>query len=1076
MKKLLPLALAALLCHAAFAQIRVTGTVTSSDDGTPAPFVTVVVKGNNSLITSTDIDGKYVLHNVPANAVLTISAIGYITQEVAVNNRTIVDIIVLPDVLAIEGVMVVAYGTAQKGTYTGAASVVRAESIKDVPNVSFQNALNGKVAGLQVSTPSGQAGAIPSIRIRGTGSMHASNEPLYVVDGVPVISGSLGQGGTSNLVISGMNAMSALDPSDIESMTILKDAAASALYGSRAANGVIMVQTKRGKSGKPRVDFKTSYGFSPSFATDNYEKGTVMQTLEKEWEIFENEMKYRLQYGLSDPSVNWLAAWYPGKGRIYYHDPTEYALAQLNHRFNRHGYYFTNSGDSFKTIKITDVVEDPYFVWGNQSSGRAGKYFDWDDVLFRTATWQSYSLSVSGATETTSYYTSISYTADEGRYVLNDYNRISGRLNVTQKVGKFFEISSNVSVSKNRQRGFEDTNDVRRNVFFQSRNLMWGLYYPTIYFDGEPWTESYGSLAWNDVYYRDTWNSYANTLRVSAIETLTAHILPELTFKTTLSYDNSHTLDHFYRDFNNYYSGTDKGMAEDLSRNISKLISSSILDFNITFGEKHTVSALAGFEGEQNRTDYQRSTGTGFSTPLLETVVVAGETSATAYWWGNNMMSVLSKAEYNYDSKYYFSASYRRDGSSKLGSNTRWGDFWSVAGAWKVNNEAFMQGIDWLSNLRLRASYGVNGTLPPNDYGHMSLTSYRSRYMGNPGGSLTSAPNPNLKWETSYTYNLALEFGLFANRLSGTIEYFNRDSKNLLQDVPISLVTGMSSTLSNIGEINNRGWEIELNGDVIRNGNFTWNLGITASAISSKVTKMYDSQELIYGSRFIYKEGFSPLSLYGREYAGVQEVDGFGVSAWYLNNDRTPDLTINGRPATLDYTKADEKIIGKIDPDLFGGIFSNFRWKGILLDLNFIYKIGGKTYDWGTGREAADDGYYWERTVTKDQYENRWTPENKNTKYPQIIGMDFEDVRQHSTRHMHDATFLRLKNITLSYSLPKQIVEKAKMSNARIYFNGANLWTLAAYKVYDPEVNASGVRGWEMPIGKTFTFGLEIGF
>ena len=1080
MKKILFLALTALFCTAATAQLRVTGTVTSSEDGTPVSFATVFVKSNNNLITSTDIDGKFVLPNVPGDAVLVVTFIGFTAQEVPVNGRTVVNVVISPDALALEEVMVVAYGTAKRSTYTGAASAVRADAIKDIPNATFQNSLSGKVSGLQVTTPSGQAGASYSFRVRGTGSMNATNEPLYVIDGVPVITDNMGQLGQGELNKLGNNPMSSLNPSDIESITVLKDAAASALYGSRAANGVILIQTKRGTQGKPKVEFKASFGFSPSFATDNYEKATTEQAIEMEYELFFLERKW---LGYNDMVAN------------------NRSIAQLNTRFNPHGYWFylpigsntENAGKLFSKMVITDhpiamsstnAGESNGMATG-LSSGRLGKYFDWEKALFRTASYQTYDISVSGASETTSYYTSLSYTQDKGRYVMNDFTRISGRLNLTQKLGKFAEISSNASVSKNMQQGFNDYSNVRTNVFMQERNLLWGLYYPTNYVDDSPWLARYGSLAWNDIAHRHNWNNYANTLRVTAVEALTVYIMEGLRFKTTLSFDNNQSLEHlFYNSIHPVSIGEDwDGSVDEYSSNATKIVSSSILDFSKTFRDKHTLSLLAGFEVEQNRSDYQRASGTKLPTSTLEQVATAGEPDAMAYWWAHNMMSVLSRAEYNFNNKYYVSASYRRDGSSKLGENTRWGDFWSVAGSWRITSEEFMKGIDWLSNLRLRASYGVNGTLPSDYYGHLSLTSYTYKYMGNPGGALVQIANPDLAWETNYTYNLALEFGLFKNRVNGTIEYFNRDSKNLLQDVPISTTTGMGSTLSNIGEMNNRGWEIELNGDIVKTRDFSWNMGITASAIQSKITKLYGGNDIILTSgrgRFILREGYSPLSLYGYEWAGVYEDErGFGVSAWYLNNNGTAEATINGRPASYgreSYERADEIIIGKIDPDLFGGISSNFRWKNLSLDLGFIYKLGGKTYDREAGKEAVGDGYFWERTHSRSEYYDRWSPENKNGKYPQMIGDDFEDVNEHSSRHMHDATFLRLKNLTLAYTLPKVLIQKTVISNARVYFNSGNLWTWAAYKQYDPEVGADGTRGWEMPIGKTFTFGIELSF
>lgn len=446
------------------------------------------------------------------------------------------------------------------------------------------------------------------------------------------------------------------------------------------------------------------------------------------------------------------------------------------------------------------------------------------------------------------------------------------------------------------------------------------------------------------------------------------------------------------------------------------------------------------------------------------------------------MMSVLSRLTYNYDNKYYASASFRRDGSSRLGPDTRWGNFWSIAGSWRIDSEKFMDNVDFISNLRLRASYGVNGTLPSALYGWRTLATYTSKYSELPGGAISSIADPNLTWETSYTSNLALEFGLFKQRLTGTVEYFNRDSKDLLQDVPISLVTGISSTLKNVGEINNKGVEIELNGTIMQKKDFTWTAGLTASFIKSKVTKLYDGQDIIWydptggdaRAKFLYREGESTLALYGREWAGVD--DETGKNVWFVNNkDVTGETTVNGRPATFDYTKANNVIIGNVQPKVFGGFNTGLSWKGISLDLNFTYKIGGKTYD-AAGRDVTDDGYYWERIASADQYKNRWTPEHKTARLPMRAATDMEDVNQYSSRHMHKADYARLKNLVLSYNLPKSIVNKVNVSNVRVYFNGSNLWTWAAYDVYDPEVNEYGTRGWEIPIGKTYTFGVEFSF
>ncbi|MDZ7633809.1 MAG: TonB-dependent receptor [Bacteroidales bacterium] len=326
---------------------------------------------------------------------------------------------------------------------------------------------------------------------------------------------------------------------------------------------------------------------------------------------------------------------------------------------------------------------------------------------------------------------------------------------------------------------------------------------------------------------------------------------------------------------------------------------------------------------------------------------------------------------------------------------------------------------------------------PTADYGWRSLTGYTSKYMEQPGGGVSTIADANLSWETSYTSNIALEFGLFDQKLSGSLEFFDRDSRNLLQDVPISTVTGFSSTLRNVGEINNRGVEFELFGEIMKSGDFIWTAGLTASHVKSTVTKLYGGQNIVWyeptggdnRTKFIYKEGESTLAIYGREWAGVERET--GVNVWFLNNDGTPDLTVDGRPATYDYTKATEIILGNAHPKLFGGFNTDLAWKGVSLSLNFVYKLGGYTYD-AAGKDVNDDGYYWERIMSLDAYENRWTPENQDAIYPQRVAVDFEDVNQKSSRHMHPADYTRLKSITLGYNLPSGILNKVKMSGARI--------------------------------------------
>lgn len=1029
--------------------MKISGTVYSEEDNQPVIGASVLVKGT-SKGTVTNVDGQFTLSDVPTSAkTLVVSFVGMRKAEVPI--KPLMKIVLKSDSKLLDEVMVVAYGTAKKSSYAGSASLVKSDALKDLPTTSFENALNGKVAGLTVTSSSGQAGSAPSIRIRGNGSMNASNEPLYVVDGVPVVSGNIGQ--MSDYTYSTNNVMNSLNPEDIESISVLKDAAASSLYGSRAANGVVLITTKRGKEGKPVVGLKASIGFTPCWATDNYEAASVQQQVDMLYTVFHD---YRTSNGKTEEAAN------------------EYALSQLNKKFNKHGYQFTTNGTgAYENVNIEEY----------DNSGRGGKYFDWEKAYFRTAVYQTYDLSVSGATPTTNYYTSLSYTKDQGRIKVNNFDRVSGRVNLTQKIGKWMEFGSNVSLSRTNKSGYNDTRSTGDNLFMQTRNLLWGLYWPTDYTTGEDWTSRYGSYAYNQLYYMKEWENESINSRISAVESLTLHLLKGLDVKSIFSYDNTTVKDHLYRSANHYSGSATNGQVHEMRTIYEKMVSSTTATYNNTFGD-HTIGLLAGFEAEKNKTDFTRSTGEGLPTSTLHTVSTAGTLSAGGYNWGNAMVSFLSKVDYNWKERYFASASFRRDGSSRLSPDERWGNFWSVAGAWRIMSESFMKDVPVLSDLRLRASYGVNGTLPTNNYGYINLMSYGNKYLGNPGGTITTMANSDLSWETSYTFNIGLDFGLFNNRLHGTVEYFNRASKDLLQDVPISSVTGFGSVLQNIGEINNKGIEIELAGDIIRNHNLTWSAGLNATFLKSKVKKLYNGADIIWydptgdddRAQYLYREGESTLAFYGYEWAGVNPEN--GKSVYFVNDPDDPkagDFEYKGRGATYDYDSANEVILGSAIPTVSGGFNTNVSWKGIDLGLNFIYKIGGKLYD-GAYKDVADDGYYWERIRAKSYYENMWTPTHTNGTQPKLDGNDLTDSMQYSSRHMHDASFLRLKTLSVGYSLPRTLVSKVMLSSARLFFNANNLLTFSKYKEADPEVNSYGTRGWETPVGKTFVFGIDLKF
>lgn len=1034
-----------LFMQATFAQEKiVTGTVIDNN-GVPIPGANIIINGTTRG-TVTDFDGHYTI-NASEGQTLVFTSMGFNEQRHVVGSSNTINVTLIEGV-ALDEVFVVAYGTATKETYTGSASVVRSNSIKDVPTASFQDALVGKAPGVSVTKGSGQVGSSTSIQIRGIGSMNASTQPLYVIDGVPVSSGNSGQ--LSDQILVTNNIMNTLNPTDIESITILKDAAASALYGSRAANGVVMITTKRGKTGEPRITIKSSTGFSPSWATDNFEAASTQENVNYLYRVFHD---YNTSAGRDDAFAS------------------SNAISRLNTKFNKHGYYFEANGtgvDENILIKgMTDGIEN-----------REGRYFDWEDAYFRTAINQSHDISVSGGDDKTNYYTSLSYSKDEGRIRINENERISGRVNLEQKIGKHFEFSAKVNIAQTELSGFNDSRNISSNYYEQTRNLLWGLYWPTDYKTGEPWTARFGSLAQNNVYYDNEWENSSRTLRVSAIEGLKVNILPELNVQTLFSYDNIETKDHLYYS-RLHYNGQGLGTVSEMSTNTKSLVSSTTLNYAKGFGA-HQLNFLAGYEVEKNETEYIRATGKDLPSSNLHTVATAGDTDATAYYWGNNMMSILSRLEYSFDNKYFISGSFRRDGSSKLGPDSRWGNFWSVGGSWNINKESFLQDVEAINALSLRASYGVNGTLPPSNYGWRSLTGYGAKYMETAGGALSNVADESLSWETNYAADVALEFGLFKNRIYGSIEYFTRDSKDLLQSVPISRITGFSSTLKNIGSIRNKGVEIALGGDIIRSNDVTWSASVNASFIDSKVIKLSEGADIIWvndsdaTAQYIYREGQSTLAFYGYEYAGVDPAN--GLSRYYVNDPNNPtagDFQLNGRGATYNFNNANYTIIGDGIPDVFGGINTQVSYKGFSLGLDFIYKLGGKLYD-GAEKDVADDGYYWERIRSKYAYDDMWTDQNPNGSLPKVSGNDLTDAIQKSGRHIYDASFIRLKNIRLNYDVPSTLVKSMGIDSVRLYVVGTNLLTFSKYKNADPEVGQYAARGWETPYMKNYTFGIEL--
>lgn len=943
-----------------------------------------------------------------------VSYIGMQTQEVAI--KTTLKIVMKADAQQLEEVMVVAYGTAKKSSFTGAASNVNAEkALKDIPVTTFEQALQGSAPGVTVNQSSGQPGAGLSIRVRGTGSMNASNNPLYVIDGVPVISGDIAVSGVSG-DSKAYNVMASINPDDIESITVLKDAAVASLYGSRAANGVILITTKRGKEGKTSVNFKASFGFS-DWAVNNHPKVNGEQAHELVYEAGYNE-----------------AVIYGG-----YDDANAKAYAQ-------------ELADSYAPL--------------------LDKYSNWEDVLFRDHGFsQNYEFSAQGGNEKNKFYASLAYKDEQGKAIHTGIEGFTGRLNVSHKSSdNKLEFGANVTFSKQFSRMADEGSSYANPYFLVNWVCM-----PNI-----PIYNEDGSY-YNDFPFPQL--GMMNPLENMGLERNTSDVfrsanslwaqyqfIEGLTLKETVSYDfilnNSETW--WPSNSQNGSNAGKNGLMIKIPYQFQNLYSSTVLNYNHSFGGLHNLDALIGWDIDMRHTQMVQAVNQNYPTDKLPEMGNASDPQ-TAYSGHSDdrMLSFLSRINYDYDSKYYVSANYRRDGSSRLGENQRWADFWSVSAAWRISKEAFMENLAYINDLKIRASYGVNGTLPNSLTGHMQLIGYGYNYMKNPGSFPSQLANPDLSWEKNYNFNIGFDARLF-DRVGITFDYYNRNTKDLLQSQPVYLVTGFSSILKNVGEMQNKGVELDVNVDVFRDTPLKWTTGLNLSHNSNKVKKLYGGKDIIDGTS-ILREGESYYSWWSREWAGVDPET--GEEQWVLNT-KNNDGSLN-KELTKDPSKAQRVIIGKPDPVIIGGWRNTLSWKGVELNALFTYSLGGHIMDdiellyLGTDGETP---YY---NISADQL-NRWQKPGDKTDVPRRVNGN-PYARYASDRYMKSSNYLRLKTLSLSYTLPSRWVRSAKMNNVRVFFSGSNLLTWSAYKNVDPEQAINGVTSFAFPALKTFTFGFEIG-
>ncbi|MCK9626468.1 MAG: TonB-dependent receptor, partial [Bacteroidales bacterium] len=969
----------------------------------------VVVKGTMNGVASLD-NGEYVLENVKKNAVLVFSSVGFVDQEIPLNGRTVVNAVLVLNSQSLDEVMVVAYGSVKKGSYSGSATQIKQETFKDVPVVSFEQALVGAVPGVQISQKSGQPGSLPEIRVRGFGSFNAGNEPLYVIDGIPATSGDWG---SDNIYTSSMNY---LNPGDIESITVLKDAAAASLYGSRASNGVILITTKKGKVGKPISTFKANVGLS-YFAVDNYPLATEEQQemlLRESW----------TNYGTDNP-VKWAS----------YGSLSSYVDAMAEK-------YFPS--------KKSDYI-----------------YVDWEDVLFRTGVTQTYEYSISGGSETSKVFASVSYDDEKGVNVIEYLNRLTANINADTKINKNITLGGSFQFSNQSQSGHQD-GAAKDNPYY-----LWKVHLTSRWpyqnaSDGSYWMESYnGGSQRNPVSQFDLQINDATQLRLLLKGWVEVKFNDNFKIKSVISDDYLNVHDRFgwlYGHVN--FSAYGDGYMSDRYRFVNKIVNSTTANFNKSFG-KHNVAAMIGWESEKEHFLYTRVGMVDFANyGATQSALATTLDEAYTYVKDSNLLSAISNFNYDFDSKYYITGTYRRDGSSRLSPENRWGDFWSVSGSWRLSNESFMQNINWLNDLRIRGSYGTSGSLPSDYYGYMSVFNYDT-YGTSGAGYPDNLANSDLTWEKNLNWNVAIDARLF-DRVDIVAEYYNKLTTDLLLDATVPSTTGFPTALTNIGSMVNRGFELAINVDIIKTKDMKLSFGANWAKLHNEVLSLSEEGEQIVSRPYIWKAGYSYVQYYTREYYGADPET--GQPLYYSNKilaDGTRDRSLVSR------SQASSTILEGMSaiPKGYGGFNATFSWKSLTASMAWSYKYGHYVWDNATD-DIETDGYNSYANIASSQLD-RWQSSGDVSYLPRRIAGNTGGGYYDSSRFLEKGDYLRLKNVTISYTLPKKFMDFMKLSNARIFVSGTNLLTFTGLD-FDPEVQSNGYYNFTLPALRTVTLGVEV--
>lgn len=970
---------------------KLKGQVIDATTGEPVIGVNVLVKGSTNG-TITDIDGKYEL-NAPAGAILQISFIGYKTVEIAATTSE-QTIKLHEDTETLDEVVVVGYGVQKKESLTGAMSTLKENRLKDVTTPTVENMLNGKVSGVYVAPGSGQPGSNGAVQIRGRATLSGSTSPLWVIDGVIV--------GEDPGV---------LNPSDIENMTILKDAASTAIYGSQGANGVIIVTTKMGKSEKMKINASVKLGVS----TMTNGKMEVMNGAEL------------YDYYASFPN-------------------------QEDIKFSRWNPELRNAN------------------------------FDWGELASQAGFTQDYNISLSGGNEKMSSYFSLGYYSEEGTVKGYKYDRYSFRYRSNYKPFSWLTIKPNISGS------MKNTDDSQYDYTAKYTMFPWDSAYDE---DGNLVPDRYsGWVDSSDLNYLNS-ISYGNhtarkTYEFSGNFDFDIKITDWLTFTSVNNYRWTGYFQSTYADPRTDSASGVQGRVEEEQTNNIQRYTNQYLTFNKIFG-KHSVQALLAYEFMDTSAKVINAKGTGIVSgfEVLDATATPEEVGGNLTEWAKQ--SVFAKANYTYDNRYLAEVSLRRDGASNFGDDKKYGNFFSISAGWNINREKWFK-ADWVDVLKLRASYGSVGNIPYSKYPQYGLYSVSSNYNGIPAILISQVGNKDLTWEQTYTAGVGIDANFFNNRLRFVFDYYNKYTSNILYQVPVSGLTGITSRWQNVGEMRNSGIEITIGGDIIRTKDWLWSLDLNMGYNKNKLEKLYgdDPNMMIIGgggndtsiagaAEKVLKVGYSTDRYYLREWAGVDPKN--GAPLWY-KNDGSGETTSN-------YSEAKQVMTEATSPKLFGGFNTSLTWKNIDLNASFGFSLGGKIYNYSR-QEYDSDGAYTDRNQMKliDGW-SRWEKEGDIATHPAASYGNKSNSNKASTRYLEDGDYLKLRSLSIGYNLN---LSKYYIQNMRIYFTAENVFTLTGFSGIDPEVPAYydettgtyksiGTAGANLyPSTRKFMFGINLTF